>query len=242
MRAGAQRLTEAMEAERRHLGMELHDQTLADLSTIYRQMSRLSTQKTPKPEDLVRVSENISRCTSELRGIIENAKPGVLDLFGLTQAIEAQLDRATQGLERRVQPTVSDTTCGALDAGPDRIRIAVFRIVQEAVTNAVRHSGCSEISVSLAPVGDHIAISIANNGDEPREGWRRSPGGVDNIRTRAALIESDVTFQRNASGEGSITVLSIPLSVLNDVAEEEAAKEQHAGQLVSSRLKKVSSP
>lgn len=216
IRLGAQRLTEAMEAERQRLGMELHDQTLADLSAIYRRVTQLATQANPDSRALEQVSESISRCTSELRGIIENAKPGVLDLFGLTQAIEAQLDRVTQGLDRAIETFVSDTTDNALDAGPDRIRIAVFRIVQEAVTNAIKHSGCLRISVVLTQSEDQILITVANDGIEPSEGWRRSTGGVDNIRIRAALIGSEVDFHRNESGEGSRTVLAIPMGLLRE--------------------------
>ncbi len=214
IRLGAQRLTEAMETERQRLGMELHDQTLADLSAIYRRVTQLATEANPNQQELMQLSDSISRCTSELRGIIENAKPGVLELFGLTQAIEAQLDRVTQGLDRPIRAFVSDETNNALDNGPDRIRIAVFRIVQEAVTNAIKHSECSRISVELWRSEDQILISVANDGNEPSEGWRRSSGGVDNIRIRAALIGSDVAFHRNTNGQGSRTVLTIPESVL----------------------------
>ena len=142
--------------------------------------------------------------TAELRGIIENAKPGVLDLFGLTQAIEAQLKRSTQGVDREISTSVVDTTSDVLDHGAYRIRLAVFRIIQEAVTNAVKHSGCRAISVRLSQTSDHIRIEVANDGSEPTEGWRRSTGGVNNIRVRAALIGAEVSFER---GDGSKTHL-----------------------------------
>lgn len=221
LRIGAQKLTDAMEAERQRLGMELHDQTLADLSSIYRRVKRLADDGRPDLLELQNVSDTISRCTAELRGIIENAKPGVLDLFGLTQAIEAQLKRSTVGLDRDVSTFVSDTTNDKLDHGPYRIRLAVFRIVQEAVTNAIRHSGCGTISVQLSCCQEQIQIDVTNDGDEPTEGWRRSTRGVNNIRVRAALIGAEVSFERNANGEGSKTVLTIPVDVLDKQLTDE---------------------
>lgn len=220
LRIGALRLTEAMEAERQRLGMELHDQTLAELSAVYHQVTRISEQSQPDPSELGQISDSITRCITELRGIIENAKPGVLDLFGLTQAIEAQLERAKIGIDRAVQTSVTDATGDLLDGGPEPIRTAVFRIVQEAVTNAIKHSRCSWITVVLSRTDEHIRIVVANDGDEPAEGWRRSSGGVDNIRIRAALISSEVEFNRNPNGIGSQTDLTIPLSVLTRTPDE----------------------
>ncbi|CAN0601292.1 unnamed protein product, partial [Ectocarpus sp. 12 AP-2014] len=181
----------------------------------YRRVERLAEAALPDARELRHVSDTISRSMSELRGIIENAKPGVLDLFGLTQGIEAQLKRATQGLDRQIATSVTDSTDNAIDRGAYRIRLAVFRIVQEAVTNAVKHSGCRAINVVLSQESDAIKVEVSNDGSEPAEGWRRSTRGVNNIKVRADLIGADVAFVRNASGTGSKTVLTVPLGELD---------------------------
>lgn len=218
LRQGAQKLTEAMEAERQRLGMELHDQTLADLSGIYLRMSRLADAPEPDMRELDQLGQAISRCTVELRDIVENAKPGILELFGLTQAIEAQLERATQGRKRRIETHVTDETGDLLDRGNDQIRLAVFRIVQEAVSNAVKHSGCARIDVHITNTRDYVQIVVANDGLTPPDGWRRSNGGVGNIRVRADLIGADVSFERNRNGGGSRTILLVPIDPT--IAEE----------------------
>lgn len=210
LRLGAQRLTDAMEAERTRLGMDLHDQTLADLSAIYRQITRLAADHHDAAAPLTRISQAVSRCTSDLRGIIENAKPGVLDLFGLQQAIEAHLERAAATTARAITFQVSDQTDGLLDNGPTRIRTSVYRIAQEAITNAVRHSGCDEISVTLSARPKVITLTISNNGAAPAPGWDRSTGGVDNIRIRAALIPADVQFSATDAG------MTVKLSIARD--------------------------
>ncbi|RMD90124.1 MAG: sensor histidine kinase [Alphaproteobacteria bacterium] len=215
LRLGARRLTEALEAERRRLGMELHDQTLADLSAIYRQVNRLASRAGPEAAKLGQIAESIARCMAELRGIIENAKPGVLDLFGLTQAIEAQLARAVAGAGRHIETTLMDATGGLIEAAPESVRIAIFRIVQEAVTNAVRHSGCRRISVRLSPrSGGGARIEIINDGARPRPGWRQSTGGIENIRVRAALMSSQVSFREAPEGGVTIT-LDVPARVIS---------------------------
>lgn len=230
LRLGAQKLTDAMEAERRRLGMELHDQTLADLSAIYLRMSRLASTPDPDLRELRSLSEAVSRCTVELRGIVENAKPGILELFGLTLAIEAQLKRATQGQDREIRTEVSDQTDDLLDRGEYRIRLAVFRIVQEAVNNAVRHSGCGFIRVRLTHDRGTVRVEVANDGLIPPKGWRRSGGGVDNIRVRADLIGARVAFERHRAGNGCKTVLSVPIDATPATPEGAAARSAHSRQ------------
>lgn len=212
LRIGAQNLTEAMEAERQRLGMELHDQTLADLSAIYRLVSHLANEGPPSRREMIELANAISRCTSELRNIIENAKPGVLDLFGVTEAIAAQLKRATIGINREIATSVTDDTSNLLDRAEYRLQLSVFRIVQEAVTNAVKHSGCDTIDVRIRRVDGEVDVTVSNNGQTPTEGWRRSVRGVDNIRVRAALIGARIDFERDQTGAGSRTVLTIPVS------------------------------
>ena len=222
IKLGAQKLTEVMEAERQRLGMELHDQTLADLSSIFRQISVLAQDSQPDRRRLTTLAEDISRCTDELRKIIENAKPGVLDLFGLSEAIETQLTRSTRGLERTIATSVTDTTDQVLDQADYGLQLAVFRIVQEAVTNAIRHSACSSIEVSFELNERDVLVVVANDGLVPKEGWRRSSGGVDNIRFRAALIGASVVFERDPDGCGSSTTLVLPRSVLTRQADDGA--------------------
>ncbi len=212
LRSGALRLTEGMEEERKRLGMELHDQTLADLSSIYRQIVQLTRKAGRESPELSTIGRNIARCTDELRRIIENAKPGILELFGLQQAIEAQLEKAVAGAGRPIDTTLEDATDGILDHGSDTIRTAVFRIVQEALTNAVKHSRCHSIRVSLRLEKGNVVVEIRNDGQSPTDGWSESTRGVDNMKVRAALISADISFQHD-SDFTSVT-LNVPQSIL----------------------------
>ncbi|WP_306262077.1 GAF domain-containing protein [Pararhizobium sp. IMCC21322] len=196
LRSGALRLTEGMEYQRKRLGMELHDQTLGDLSRIYRQMTTLSRRSKVTAAEIAGIGDAIGQCMGELRRIIENAKPGVLDLFGLQQAIEAQLAQTVEGIVPKIAYSVSDETEGALDHAPEMLRTSVFRVCQEAVNNAVYHGHCRNLNVAIVKNGDSIDVSISNDGVKPPVNWAQSTRGIDNMRVRAALISGKISFER----------------------------------------------
>ncbi len=211
LRSGALRLTEGMEFQRRRLGMELHDQTLGDLSRIYRQITTLSRRSRVSAVEIAGVGDAIGQCMAELRRIIENAKPGVLDLFGLQQAIEAQLEQSVEGIAPKIAYSVTDDTGGSLDRAPEMLRTSVFRVCQEAVNNAVRHGRCRNLNVTIANNGDSIDVAISNDGIEPPKNWAQSTRGIDNMRVRAALISGRISFQR--LNELTVVRLTVPGSL-----------------------------
>ncbi len=216
LRQGALRLTEGMERERRRIGMELHDQTLADLSRIYRQIERATRNDKPVAKELIHIGEELSQCTRELRRIIEDAKPGILELFGFQQAVEAQLERSVVGAVPPISTSVIDETGGLIDHCPDPVRTAIFRIVQEAVNNAVKHSRCRRIEVAVRKLDNEINISVTDNGSGPSDGWVNSSGGMDNMRVRAALISADITFEDSRETGSTSVVISLPEGTQDD--------------------------
>jgi signal transduction histidine kinase len=214
LRSGALRLTQGMEFQRRRLGMELHDQTLGDLSRIYRQITTLSRRSRVSATEIAGIGDAIGQCMGELRRIIENAKPGVLEMFGLQQAIEAQLEQTVEGVTPKVHYSVVDETGGALDRAPEMLRTSVFRVCQEAVNNAVRHGRCRNLKVALANSGDCIDVSISNDGLEPPKNWAQSTRGIDNMRVRAALISGSISFERQ--NDVTVVRLTVPGSLATD--------------------------
>ncbi len=230
LRQGALRLTEGMERERRRLGMELHDQTLADLTRIYRQLGRLGRKKDLSGQQLSGLEEDLAQCTRELRRIIEDAKPGILELFGFQQAVEAQLERSVAGNPTPIETSVIDTTDGILDRGPEPVRIAIFRIVQEAVNNAIKHGCCSRIDVRIARNARAVEISVADDGSGPQKGWDQSTGGIDNMRVRAALISAELFFEDGGGDRNTQIVVRLPVDELhlNSAEKADAAATRHA--------------
>lgn len=232
LRAGTLRLTEGMENERKRIGMDLHDQTLADLTRIHREISRISRQTAPKGSELTGLEVEVSACMSELRRIIEDAKPGVLELFGFAQAVEAQLERSVVGIEPRISTNVLDLASELLDDGPKSLRTTVYRIVQEAINNAIKHGQPDNISVAIEAEGDVLSISVVDDGVGTSKNHVASLGGVDNLRVRAALISANLEVAGDEPGGGTRITLSIPI--------EELAQDKHALFANSTRTKVAS--
>lgn len=191
LRLGARELTQALEQERQRIGMDLHDQTLADLSRLMRDLSR------PGVLDAEAVLARLHDCVADLRRIIDTAVPSILEMFGFAHAVRVHLERAAG--EARIG--VHDASHGAPDALDPVVRMALFRIVQEAINNAGRHARASRIDVRIA-AEPRLRITVADDGcglsDEIRRTRRR--GGLSHMRTRAQLIGARLSVRSGRTG------------------------------------------
>jgi signal transduction histidine kinase len=207
LRLGARQLAEAMEEARRNIGMDLHDQTVADLSRISRNIRRLADRGGAIESELATLEEEINHCLRELRVIVDDARPSVLELFGFAEAVEALMDRSAAPLMTPVKWQVADASNGVIDRMPSHTQIALFRIVQEAVNNAFRHSGATEIAVQIAASGSRATIRVQDDGKGLTSHLRRHASGIANMRTRAALI--DARFKLKSGPKGTEIWLEI---------------------------------
>ncbi len=185
LRQGALELTQTLERERQRIGMDLHDQTLADLTRLLRDTT--SDGAMPDAADL---SGRIRDCIEDLRRIIDTAVPTLLDLFGFVHAVRVHLERAVG--PGPVEIDVEDTTDGAPDRLDPTTRTALFRIVQEAINNAARHSGAARIFVTVGrDAGHRLCITVEDDGCGLEPGAGRH-SGVAHMRTRADLIGAEL--------------------------------------------------
>jgi signal transduction histidine kinase len=195
LRVGAARLTEGMERERRRIAMDLHDQTLADLSRIVRQVAALHHQGVARTAQLAELENEIVNCLTELRHIVDDMRPGVLELFGLRDAIEAHLNRSVSRASPPIAVHMKDQSDGVVDMLPERIRTALYRIVQEAINNAARHGAPSRIDVSLLAAGPILRITVADDGSGYMAADPDESGGIGHMHTRAALIGANLRVE-----------------------------------------------
>ena len=212
LRLGALSLTDALEAERQRIGMDLHDQTLADLTRIARDI-RPGITKTQHH----RLQQQIQNMIQDLRDIIDTSIPTILELFGFQHAVLTHMERAVS-CDDTQSFKVEDQTGGCVDALPDTTRIAVFRICQEAINNAVRHSGASYIS-ALAFKNDDgdLTIEITDNGQFQVK-THKTGSGLAHMKTRAQLIGA--TFDHNTE-DGTRVTVTLPKST------QEAESAEH---------------
>lgn len=222
LRLAAFRLTEAQERERQRIGMDLHDETLAHLTRLLHRVSRLAEADVVDGEALRPVAESLNACIAELRRIIDDAKPNVLQLFGFTHGIEDLLDRARQEAGPGLATRLVDDTGGRINALDEPVRLALFRIVQEALNNAARHANAGEIVVHLKAEPHRIVIAVTDDGVGLSGGHSRKTGGIHNMRTRAALVAAEFRIGRPSTGRGTRVSIALPVPRPAEAAVAEA--------------------
>lgn len=225
LRLGALRLTEAMEDERKHIGMDLHDQTLADLTRILRRISGLKRRPISVATALSGIADDINTCINELRRIIEDTKPSVMDLFGFTQAIEAQLERTVEGITPPIKTIVQDSTNSIVDDFPDSLRTALFRIVQEAINNAIKHGAPKQVAVKIDADKHNIFVSVCDDGSGMHTIQESHSSGLDNMRVRADIISAKLVFEGNEPDGGTRVLMTVPRIQLPLVSNEQTSEK-----------------
>ena len=208
LRDVAARALNAQEDERRRIAQELHDgiaQTLAALRVRLR-VAR-SFDGAARQDTLEAISADIGAATEEIRRIAQGLRPPALDMLGLSPAIEsyARSIAETSGL-------TIDTDIAATDGmlSPDA-ELALYRIVQEALSNAARHSGAHSARVDLE-VGDgavHVVISDDGAGFAVAEEMSRGGLGLFGMQERGAYLGGAVDIESNP-GQGTRVRVTIP--------------------------------
>ncbi|NQZ30926.1 MAG: GAF domain-containing protein [Oceanospirillaceae bacterium] len=217
LRLGALQLTQGMEQERKRLGMDLHDQTLADLTRLLRHVAVLRRADNALEAPFLSIEKELDTCINELRNIIEDTKPGVLELFGFAQGVEAQLERCVAGVKPDISIAVIDHSNDYLDQIDTSQRTTIYRIVQEAINNAVKHSAPTSVQVEISKATSSLRIAIIDNGEGLNIDPHNNVGGLDNMKVRAALVSSTLSFNKNPENSGTKVVLDIPYKAFNNL-------------------------
>lgn len=208
-----ERLMASQEDERRRIASDLHDGLGQELTSILLR-ARVLGQITEEPrvrESAESIREIAASALDGIRRVVRETRPPVLDDIGLEAAIErqgrdlAEASGIAIGLKWLAAPGVR--------WHPDT-ETALYRIVQEAVVNAVKHSGARHIDVAIREEDGRITVSVADDGTGfgvkgVLEGQRR-PFGLLNMRERAAQVGGTVTFH-GTEGRGSTVTVVVPV-------------------------------
>jgi signal transduction histidine kinase len=209
---------EGIERERRRWARELHDETLQELGALQVLLGMAAT--TADAEHTRRLTAQaghlVSHQISALRDLISDLHPVVLDQFGLAPAIEALCRRAragagtTQVLSLIDLPEDEGGRPVRFDA---EIEVSVYRVMQEALANALRHADAGRITVTVRSAGGRITAEVVDDG-RGMESQTRVPGravglGLPGMRERAALVGGMLRTDA-APGGGTRVTLSVP--------------------------------
>lgn len=181
------RLTHAREEERRHLSRELHDELGQHLTAIRLDMAALGRDCEPalRPQ-LTDLMKRVDTIVTSVRRIASDLRPAMLDDLGLEAALEWLIKdwaaRGSTAMHYHLEP---------LDVSlNDAAKTAVYRIVQEALTNVTRHAQASEVQVSLRREGCQLHIVVEDDGVglAPDATQKRHSHGLRGIRERARAL------------------------------------------------------
>ncbi|MDY7574838.1 histidine kinase [Actimicrobium sp. CCI2.3] len=199
------------EDERKRIAREIHDELGQNLLALRLDVSMLMARCASRHPHLgqkaVAALGQIDAIMSSVRAIINNLRPGVLD-FGLQAAIEWQV-REFQRRSLVVCELHVDHTEFELD---DHRATALFRILQESLTNINRHSQASRVSIALKRSGNKLSLSITDNGIGVRPGCRRKANsfGLVGIAERIHYLNGELTID-STRGRGTTLRMTIPI-------------------------------
>ncbi|MCB9761750.1 MAG: sensor histidine kinase [Alphaproteobacteria bacterium] len=205
----------AREEERAFIARELHDE-MGQVFTGMRLMlkvarTRLETTPGPLAEELGQIAEMLSHGSTTLRELLTRLRPRVLDDLGLGAAAEWLVRRTDQLPGLRCTLHVEGDQ--RLEALPTEVATVAFRVLQEALTNVVRHAGATEAVVTLRLDPAALVLIVQDDGAGFEPSAARPPGGgmgLPGMRERARAVGGDLTL-RSTRGEGTRLRLSLPL-------------------------------
>lgn len=212
---GTEKLLEGAEEERRRIAMDIHDQTLCDLSGILRGLQSLPAEGGVRDEVCV-LEEDLLRAIANLRQLMDNLHPQTLDILGLGAALESHLERH---LGKGDMPEYHLYISPDVDsAGLSRLqKLTLYRIAVEAIHNVIKHARASRYEVNLDLCGEVIVLSIEDNGIgfDPEKVAMRAGRGLNNIRERARTIGAQVRWSRSRFSSGTRFELTLPVPAGN---------------------------
>lgn len=198
-------MLQAQEQERRRLARDLHDELGQHLNAMQlgaQQIARNPVAAEPQLAELQRSLADVQRVVG---GMIRRLRPAALDDLGLIPALESLIE-SWRGLHP--VPAVRLLTYGELGSLGEELNLAVYRIVQEALTNCLRHAAATAVEVVLQrqAVSDGttlLTLEISDNGTGLREGSSHSEGfGIIGMRERVQLLGGRFEM-RSGSGRGT---------------------------------------
>jgi signal transduction histidine kinase len=198
------RLVDAQETERRSISRELHDEVGQSLGALLVDLGRLPALAPEAKEQIDRMKSVAERTFQSVRNISLLLRPSMLDDLGLAAALEWQGREVSRNSEIEV-----DVQTGNLSEDlPDEYKICIYRFVQEALHNAVRHSAARAATVSMEQSANRIVVQVKDNGRGFDPGRTRGLGLLG-MEERVKRLGGTFTIQA-APQQGTTVTAELP--------------------------------
>ena len=201
------RVVEAQELERRRLARELHDQTGQELTSVLLGLKAIEDAKddVERAEALAAVREQVVETLHDVRRLAVELRPKALDDFGLVPALERLRDTFAEQTGMRV-----DLEARLRERPPADVETALYRIVQEALTNIVKHAQASAVSIVLARGGGAVTAVIEDDGRGFTPDGSGDGLGLLGMGERLALLGGKLKIESSPNA-GTTIVAEVPL-------------------------------
>jgi PAS domain S-box-containing protein len=213
LRRLSNRLMTMQDDERRRIARELHDGLGQEMVALKMLLDGIANAPTPSREYIGQATSVIDRATQQIRTLSYLLHPPLLDEVGLLSALRWYLGGLTQrsGIETKLEVSPKDFPRLALE-----LETAMFRIVQEALTNVFRHSGARQAWISLTQQEGTVTVKVRDNGKGVADGTvgsrSSSPGvGIRGMSERAKELGGQLLV--TSAHPGTIVEVTIPVSV-----------------------------
>ncbi|MDX1577770.1 MAG: PAS domain S-box protein [Gemmatimonadota bacterium] len=213
LRAFGSGLLQGAEEERQRIARELHDDTAQSLAALVLrlQMARRSEDPETRERLLSELHEEIHRTSAGVRRILRGLRPPLLEESGLAAAVRAHAKSALAGTDLGVSFEMEDVE----ELLSHDAKLALYRIVQEALSNVLRHAGASGVVIGLAPDegGSLIRVRVEDDGKGFDTGNLDPSGGrglgLVGIMERASILGGQTRVE-SGSGRGTRIIVEVP--------------------------------
>lgn len=212
LQASQRRLVEIEEEERRHIALELHDeigQMLTGLKILLETMPEMTTAAAAERHK--QALEYSNELIQRVRNLSLDLRPALLDDLGLIPALQRLFDRMKRQTGLQVEfhhDHLSDTRFAPA------LEIAGYRIVQEAITNVIRHSGSTQASVQVWANDTTLSIQVEDHGrgfNLADASFIEKSSGLTGMHERVTLLGGKLTID-TSPGRGVLLLAEIPLN------------------------------
>ena len=195
----------AQEEERARVARDLHDQVNQSLTGVLLRLEAARTAAPPElEEEIAETSVLAHQAMDELLAVARQLRPTALDDLGLSAAIAGQIEQLGGG---EVEATFEvEGELGGLD--PD-IQLVTYRVAQESLGNAIRHSGAGHIDIRLRRAASEVELTVSDDGSGFTFDDATSGLGLGGMRERAILVGGDLQIE-SRPGHGTSVRLTVP--------------------------------
>jgi two-component system sensor histidine kinase UhpB len=205
-RRSGELVLKAQEEERRRVARDLHDEVNQALTALLLRLEAAAQHSPPElREELDETKSLANQAMLELLDLARQLRPTALDDHGLAAALAGHLREQ----DRRGPATTHFELDPDLHDLPPDVELVIYRVAQEALTNAGRPSGASRIDVSLGMLDSHVVLEVNDNGKGFAFAEESKGLGLSGMRERALLVDGTLEID-SRPGKGTTIRLEVP--------------------------------